>query len=119
MADQTIDELLRQMRTYLHAERVRGLTDAELVRRFAANRDELAFALLLERHGPLVLGVCQRALGAGADADDAFQSTFLVLVRRARSLTQWGSLANWLHAVARRVATKVRARSVRRWDRER
>jgi RNA polymerase sigma factor (sigma-70 family) len=119
MPDPTIDELLRQMQKYLDADRARDLTDAELVRRFAANRDEVAFALLLERHGRLVLGVCRRALGAGADAEDAFQATFLVLVRRAPSLIQWGSLANWLHTVAGRVAARVRSRSLRQHSRER
>jgi len=76
--------------------------DAELLRRFVVGRDPAAFELLVWRHGPMVHAVCRRA--AGRDADDAFQATFLALVRHARSVRRGESLAGWLHRVARRAA---------------
>ena len=76
MPDPSLDFFLLQMQAYLQGESARGLSDAELVQRFVGRNDELAFALLLERHGPLVLGVCRRLLGRSPDAEDAFQATF-------------------------------------------
>ncbi|MBY0525831.1 MAG: sigma-70 family RNA polymerase sigma factor [Gemmataceae bacterium] len=92
--------------------------DGQLLERFVTAREEAAFAGLVHRHGPMVLGVCRRMLLDVHDADDAFQATFLVLVRRAKGLRQWGSLGNWLHGVAYRVALKARARTLRRRARE-
>ena len=74
---------------------------------------EAAFEALVARHGPMVLGVCRRALADPDDVEDAFQATFLVLVRRARSVRVGDSLGRWLYGVARRVAAKARARSER------
>ncbi|MDY3563112.1 sigma-70 family RNA polymerase sigma factor [Gemmata sp. JC673] len=94
-------------------------TDAGLVRAFLTGSDEGAFAELVRRHGPTVLGVCRRALGATPDAEDAFQATFLVLVRRARS-TEWrDALGPWLYGVALKVAHKARAVRARRRTHER
>jgi RNA polymerase sigma factor (sigma-70 family) len=95
------------------------LSDRQLLQRFRLNRDEAAFAALLERHGSMVLGVCRRVLGCPQTSDDAFQATFLVLFRRAGSLAWRESLGSWLHEVAYRVALKARVSQQRRHDRER
>src|SRR5687768_2285102 len=83
-------------------------TDGELLTRFLARRDEAAFEVLVRRHGPMVLAVCRRALGCSADAEDAFQATFLVLLRKAPGLTSRPTLGDWLHGVARHTALKAR-----------
>jgi RNA polymerase sigma factor (sigma-70 family) len=102
---------LRQMLRRLAAVTVPpGQSDADLLRRFLERRDEAAFAALVARHGPLVLGVCRRSLWDDRDAEDAFQSTFLVLARKAKSLRRPERLAGWLHCVANRVASRARAR---------
>jgi RNA polymerase sigma factor (sigma-70 family) len=96
-----------------------GLTDGELLERFLVHRDEDAFAALVRRHGPVVLGVCRRLLQNEADADDAFQATFLVLVRKADSIRPPGMVGNWLYGVAHNTARKARALSARRRSKER
>src|ERR1700722_6752646 len=94
-----------------------GLTDSQLLERFATHRGEaaeLAFALLVERHGPMVLRACRGILRDDHEAMDAFQATFLVLARKGRSLWVGDSLAPWLHRVACRAASKARAGAIRR-----
>jgi RNA polymerase sigma factor (sigma-70 family) len=94
-----------------------GLTDRELLARFANCRDhtgDLAFSTLVARHGPMVWSVCRRMLGNAADAEDAFQATFLVLVRRAGALRVAASLGPWLHGVSVRVARRGRKAGLRR-----
>ena len=93
--------------------------DDELLGRFASSREEAAFTTLLERHGPMVLGVCRRLLGHEQDAEDAFQTTFLLLARNAGSVRKGGSIAAWLHGAARRIAGKSRRAAARRRERER
>jgi RNA polymerase sigma factor (sigma-70 family) len=85
------------------------LPDDRLLRRFVARHDEASFAALVRRHGPLVLGVCRRLLSDPSDVEDAFQATFLVLVRRAATLDGRRTLGPWLYGVARRTALKARA----------
>ncbi len=93
---------------------VAGLDEGKLLERFAAARDEAAFAALVALHGPMVLAVCRRTLRDEHDVEDAFQATFLVLVRRAASIRDPGRLGPWLHGVARRVSLRARAEASRR-----
>ena len=96
-----------------------GPTDGQLLQRYLDEGDEDAFAALVRRHGAMVLGVCRRVLGHEQDAEDAFQATFLVLVRKAASLLPRQAVGNWLYGVAYRAALKSREAAVRRRDRER
>src|SRR3954452_24928342 len=86
------------------AGRVNDLSDIDLLERFRARHEEAAFTLLVQRHGPMVLSVCRRVLGDVHTAEDAFQATFLVLVRKASAIRKTASLASWLYGVAYRVA---------------
>jgi len=91
-----------------------GSTEGELLERFVTGRDEAAFEALVARHGPMVLGVCRQMLDDPNDVDDAFQATFLILVRKAGTLRQRDLLGNWLYGVAHRVAARARSLSARR-----
>jgi RNA polymerase sigma factor (sigma-70 family) len=102
-----LENALRQFRQRLDPGAA-ALTDAQLLTRFVQVRDENAFAALVGRHGPLVLGVCRRVLSHHQDAEDALQATFLVLAQNARSIRQRESLRCWLHGVALRVARRLR-----------
>ena len=114
--------VLRQLRTLFNVGTIRELTDGQLLERFATERSEaaeLAFAVLVERHGPMVLRVCRSVLAEPHDALDAFQATFLVLVKKARSLWVQDSLGPWLHQAAYRTALRARSAATRRRRHER
>ncbi|HZV03956.1 MAG TPA: sigma-70 family RNA polymerase sigma factor [Gemmataceae bacterium] len=95
-----------------------ALDDRHLLERFVATRDAMAFAALVQRHGPMVMGVCRRLLHDHHEAEDAFQATFLVLVHKARSVGRPELLGPWLHGVAYRTAARVR-QAARRQARKR
>ena len=95
-------------------EAVAGLSEWQLLERYLERRDEVAFEALVARHGPMVLGVCRRMLADRTDVEDAFQATFLVLVRRARHLGPRDAIGPWLYGVATRVALQSRSQAARR-----
>ena len=108
----------RHLEALFEGQSIAGLGEVQLLERFVERRDEPAFAALVARHGPMVLGVCRRLLADPLDVEDAFQATFLVLVRRAGSLRDRDRLAPWLFGVARKVATRARLDLARRRARE-
>ena len=93
--------------------------EAELLERFVSQGDPAAFEVILQRHGPMVLRVCRRVLDDPNDVDDAFQATFLILVKKAASIRDRDVLGTWLYGVARRVAVRARVNARRRQSRER
>ncbi|MCI0380397.1 MAG: sigma-70 family RNA polymerase sigma factor [Gemmataceae bacterium] len=118
MPKQQLNGVLQQVRKLAAVQSCRGLSDRELLARFVQASDESAFTMLVERHGPLVLGVCRRALGHHHDAEDACQATFLVLARKAASIRKTASLSSWLHSVACRMAVSLKRDQARRRRRE-
>src|SRR5438105_527853 len=95
-----------------------GMTDGDLLARFLSRRDDNALAALVRRHAPMVWGACCRLLRNHHDAEDAFQATFLVLVRKASSIMPREKFANWLYGVAHQTALKARATTAKRQARE-
>src|SRR5262245_27461807 len=118
MAHRSLTRVLEQIRRTADRADGAGQEDRLLLERFLDQRDEAAFEVLVRRHGPMVLGVCRRLLRHAQDSEDAFQATFLVLLRKASSLGRRELLANWLYGVAYRTALKARATAARRQDRE-
>jgi RNA polymerase sigma factor (sigma-70 family) len=119
MATSQMSEIVLRLRRAVFLRDGAGLTDGQLLENYLKRRDEAALAALVCRHGPMVWGVCRRALGNYHDAEDAFQATFLVLVRKAASIASRELLANWLYGVARQTALKARATAAKRKERER
>jgi RNA polymerase sigma factor (sigma-70 family) len=107
------ETLLRYIRQLVFASQPGEASDATLLGRFISQRDERAFTLLVDRHGPLVMQVCRRVLGNAQDAEDAFQAAFLILARKASTVRPREALTAWLHGVARRVALKARSARTR------
>jgi RNA polymerase sigma factor (sigma-70 family) len=105
--------VMKSLQQLFHQGTLTCFDDRQLLEQFVTRRDEAAFAALVALHGPLVLGVCNRILRDQHDIEDAFQATFLVLVRRASSIRDPGRLGPWLHGVARRVALRARSEAAR------
>jgi RNA polymerase sigma factor (sigma-70 family) len=108
--------ILRQIQKLVAEQDPGHLPDHQLLDRFTAQADEPAFEALVQRHGPMVLRVCRGVLRSPHDAEDAFQATFLVLLRKASRIRQRQSVASWLYKVAYRVALQARADTTRRSD---
>src|SRR5579864_1435343 len=114
--------VMEAMHTLFHVGTVGRMTDGQLLERFICRRDEsaeIAFRALVERYGPMVLGVCRSVLHDPHDSEDAFQATFLVLVRKANSIRNCNSLGSWLYGVAHRVAVRAKVTLARRRVHER
>ncbi len=105
---------VRRLRYQMAAHHGQEQSDEKLVSAYCDHRDDVAFATLVRRYGPMVLGVCRRVLGHEQDAEDAFQATFLVLARRAAALRDQTVLASFLHSIAYHLASKVKRAAGRR-----
>ncbi len=119
MADAQVGTVLRHIRRVAVAPQTHGLSDAQLLQRFCAGREEVAFAALLQRYGGVVWAVCRRVLGHTQDAEDAFQATFLALAQHAETIRKGEAVAGWLHGAAYRVAMRAKRDAARRRAHER
>jgi RNA polymerase sigma factor (sigma-70 family) len=118
MPEQPLRNLVHRLRRLADPAADGGLSDSQLLERFVSRRDEAAFEVLVWRHGAMVLGVCRRLLRHDQDAEDAFQATFLALVRQAGSIRRREAVAAWLYRVAYRVALEARALAAAQAQRE-
>jgi RNA polymerase sigma factor (sigma-70 family) len=119
MATNPMNKVLHPLRRAALLKDGAGLTDGQLLEEYINRREEAALTALVRRHGPMVWGVCRRILRHYHDAEDAFQATFLVFVRKAASIAFPELLANWLYGVAHQTALKARATTAKRNARER
>src|SRR5262245_64036582 len=119
MAASQLSRVLQHLRTATLYQDGASLTDGQLLEVFVERQENAAFAALLRRHGPMVWGVCRRVLRSHHDAEDAFQATFLVLVRKAASVVPREMVTSWLYGVAHQTALKARATRAKRRARER
>jgi len=119
MTASPMSEVIQHLRRTAFLHDRCALTDGQLLDNYIRRRDEAALAALVQRHGPMVWGVCRRILANNHDAEDAFQATFLVFVRKAASIASRDALANWLYGVAQLTAMKARATIAKRHARER
>ena len=122
MSGEASAAVMRQVATLFRVGSMTGLPDGSLLDSFqsgSVEAAEAAFAILVERHGPMVLRVCRQVLGDLHEAEDAAQATFLVLARKAGSIRRTASLASWLYGVAARLAARARVDAARRRRRER
>src|SRR5436305_139265 len=119
MPTNQLSEFVQHLRKVMIQRDGAGLTDGHLLEEYISRHEEAALAALVRRHGPMVWGVCRRVLHDHHDAEDAFQATFLVLVRKAASIASRELIANWLYGVAHQTALKARATAARRRAKER
>jgi RNA polymerase sigma factor (sigma-70 family) len=119
MATSTLNPVIDHLRRVVLLRDGAALTDGQLLESFLGHKDAAAFEALVRRHGPMVLGVCRRILRNHHDAEDAFQTTFIVLVRKAGSVEPREMIANWLYGVAYRTASKARSMIAKQRLRER
>src|SRR5579864_4534576 len=113
MPTSSMNDVLQHLRTTLASEGA-DRTDGQLLEGFLSRGDPAALEALVRRHAPMVWGVCRRVLGDHHDAEDAFQATFLVLVRKAASVSPRSRVGNWLYGVAHQTALKARATRAKR-----
>ncbi len=118
MATELLSGTVRNLKNVLQRHQMEQLSDGQLLDCFLLHQEPAAFELLVLRHGPMVLGVCRRILGNSHDAEDAFQATFLVLVRKGAGILPRDKVACWLYGVASRTASKARTLAARRRLRE-
>jgi RNA polymerase sigma factor (sigma-70 family) len=114
MANGSLPAFLRHLRRLAARHESNHLSDRQLLRRFLSERDEMAFAVLVARHGLLVLAAGRRVLHDGHAAEDVFQATFLVLARKAAAIRKQESLASWLYGVAHRLAVRAKIQAAKR-----
>jgi RNA polymerase sigma factor (sigma-70 family) len=112
MADQSLNSVVARLQHMAAADGSDTVPDCELLRRYTSQRDSAALELLVWRHGAMTLATCHRVLGPGLDAEDVFQATFLVLVRKAHTVRRQQSLAAWLHRVAYHTCLRLQKRHV-------
>ena len=113
MASGPMGGTLRHLRDLFHDGTAVGLGDGQLLARYTHTRDEAAFEALVARHGPMVLATCRAVLKHEHDVEDAFQATFLVLARKARSVRAGDALGAWLHRLASRAICPIHAEPIR------
>src|SRR5438309_1408987 len=114
MPPDTTYPILRYIRHIADADEIRRLPDGELLRRYATRGDEAAFEMLVHRHSAMVWRLCRQMVGEAHAAEDAFQATFFILVRKAGTIARPEQLGNWLYGVAHRVARRARQTLARR-----
>jgi RNA polymerase sigma factor (sigma-70 family) len=118
MAANALNRMILHLRRASRPHEGNGLSDGDLLERYVSLRDPGAFEILLRRHGPMVWGVCRRILRSEADSEDAFQTTFLVFIRKAGSIRSGAGVGNWLYGVAHNTALKARALRRKRESKE-
>jgi RNA polymerase sigma factor (sigma-70 family) len=118
MRERRLSTVVRHIRDVLARQSVGAVVDAELLRRYVRQQDQAAFEAIVQRHGRMVLGVCRRVLANEHDAEDAFQATFLILIRKAKALRHPEKLGNWLYGVAYHAAIQARDAAIKRRAKE-
>src|SRR5262249_13027767 len=109
MSSRPLHAVIQRVRRMVLFREAGSRSDEQLLDSFVSRGEEAAFEAIMRRHGPMVMGVCQRILGNHHDSEDAFQASFLVLARKAQSIAPRRLLGNWLYGVAYNTARKAKA----------